>query len=62
MKLERTMFREYDIRGRVNDQEMNETSVEFVGTDGVCYTHWMQGTVALQKHIRVWVNMAGDIG
>src|SRR3989344_5377762 len=29
--LERTMFREYDIRGRENDQELNDVSMEFIG-------------------------------
>ncbi len=29
--LERTMFREYDIRGRVNDRELNATSAEWIG-------------------------------
>lgn len=31
MKLERTMFRETDIRGRVNDKELNENTVEHIG-------------------------------
>lgn len=31
MKLEPTMFRSYDIRGRVNDQELNEKSAEMIG-------------------------------
>jgi phosphomannomutase/phosphoglucomutase len=31
MKLERTMFREYDIRGRVSDNEINESSAELIG-------------------------------
>lgn len=30
-KLERTMFREYDIRGRVTDQELNARSAELIG-------------------------------
>lgn len=30
-QLERTMFREYDIRGRVNDDELNANSAEFIG-------------------------------
>jgi len=30
-QLERTMFREYDIRGRVNDAELNATSAEWIG-------------------------------
>ncbi len=29
--LERTMFREYDIRGRVNDRELNAESAEWIG-------------------------------
>ncbi len=29
--LEKTMFREYDIRGRVNDTELNAKSAEFIG-------------------------------
>jgi phosphomannomutase/phosphoglucomutase len=30
-QLERTMFREYDIRGRVNDDELNANSAELIG-------------------------------
>lgn len=30
-QLERTMFREYDIRGRVNDDELNARSAELIG-------------------------------
>ena len=30
-RLERTMFREYDIRGRVNDAELNAKSAEWIG-------------------------------
>jgi phosphomannomutase/phosphoglucomutase len=30
-QLEKTMFREYDIRGRVNDDELNATSAELIG-------------------------------
>ncbi|MBU1165146.1 phosphomannomutase/phosphoglucomutase [Patescibacteria group bacterium] len=30
-QLEKTMFREYDIRGRVNDKEINEASAEIIG-------------------------------
>lgn len=30
-RLEKTMFREYDIRGRVNDEELNEKSAELIG-------------------------------
>ena len=30
-KLEKTMFREYDIRGRESDQELNESSLELIG-------------------------------
>lgn len=30
-QLEKTMFREYDIRGRVNDNELNANSAEFIG-------------------------------
>ena len=30
-KLEKTMFREYDIRGRESDKELNEASMEFIG-------------------------------
>lgn len=29
--LKKTMFREYDIRGRVNDEELNATSAEWIG-------------------------------
>src|SRR5436190_18086607 len=29
-KLEQTMFREYDLRGRVNDRELNENSVAII--------------------------------
>jgi phosphomannomutase/phosphoglucomutase len=29
--IEHTMFREYDIRGRVNDRELNPTTVELIG-------------------------------
>ncbi len=29
-QLEKTMFREYDLRGRVNDKELNESSVEII--------------------------------
>lgn len=31
MILERTMFREYDIRGRENDNELNATSMHYIG-------------------------------
>ncbi len=31
MKLEPTMFREYDIRGRENDDELNPTSMRYIG-------------------------------
>ena len=31
MQLERTMFRKYDIRGRVSAQEFNEKSAEAIG-------------------------------
>jgi phosphomannomutase/phosphoglucomutase len=30
-KIERSMFREYDIRGRVNDKELNPTVTEWIG-------------------------------
>ena len=30
-RVERTMFREYDIRGRVSDDELNEHSGELIG-------------------------------
>ena len=30
MNVKKTMFREYDIRGRVSDDELNEVSVEFI--------------------------------
>lgn len=30
-KLAKTMFREYDLRGRVNDEELNETSMNILG-------------------------------
>lgn len=30
-QLKKTMFREYDIRGRVNDEELNATSAEWIG-------------------------------
>jgi len=30
-KLKKTMFREYDLRGRVNDEELNEKTVEIIG-------------------------------
>ncbi|MDH3197001.1 MAG: phosphomannomutase/phosphoglucomutase [Candidatus Krumholzibacteria bacterium] len=30
-RLEKTMFREYDIRGRVNDEELNARSAELIG-------------------------------
>jgi len=29
--LKKTMFREYDIRGRVNDEELNPISAEWIG-------------------------------
>ena len=29
--LERTMFREYDLRGRVNDKELNKDTVRILG-------------------------------
>ncbi|MBN1146640.1 MAG: hypothetical protein JXA78_05255, partial [Anaerolineales bacterium] len=29
-KLEPTMFREYDLRGRISDQELNENSVQII--------------------------------
>ena len=31
MLIEKTMFREYDIRGRVNERELNEISIELIG-------------------------------
>jgi phosphomannomutase/phosphoglucomutase len=31
MRLEKTMFREYDIRGLVDEKQMNDRSVEFIG-------------------------------
>ncbi len=30
-KLEKTMFREYDLRGRVNDKELNQQSCKYIG-------------------------------
>ena len=30
-EIEKTMFREYDLRGRVSDRELNDDSVELIG-------------------------------
>ena len=37
--LEKTMFREYDIRGRVSDEELNARSAELIGRGFGTFLH-----------------------
>ena len=49
-KIERSMFREYDIRGRVNDKELNPAVVELIGKGFGTYLDKLGVTTVVVGH------------